>query len=100
MVGNGKRIKVDFPMFSLRQSYYCYLEKIEIYENSFTGSAKARYCGNGPKTYTSQSNVLHVVYTSKEVPTKSNFFAQYSVIDKRGYLRILYIVLILMSANE
>ena len=87
MASNGKMIKVDFPIFTLQQSRYCNSERVDIYEKSINfDNRKRRYCGDGPKTYTSQSNVIHIVYISSVVPSKQNFFGQYSLIDKREYI--------------
>ena len=84
MVRSGNVITVKFPFFSLRQSYNCDSERIEIYENSISyANRHARLCGNGPKTYDSSSNMLQIVYTSREVPSKQTFFGEYYVTEKR-----------------
>ena len=84
-VSNNKSIKIDFPVISLKNNSVCFDEYIKIYEDTTTteDTLKAKYCGQGARTFYSYSNIVHIrfkpVYYSPQLPV---FSANYSEIDK------------------
>ena len=79
----GKSVKIDFDRTLYPFWQYCE-GYVTIYEDAIDErTAKAKFCGQGPKTYQSFSNNVYVVFISKPsaIPYKG-FYADYSVVDQ------------------
>ena len=82
-VESGKSVKIDFQVFSMPSSSSCYYGYVIIYEDrvGYDPNLKATFCGNGSKTFQSDSNRVIVEFQSRSYRRK-RFYATYSTINK------------------